>query len=183
LGDYSGPLREVVLRMKHQSGELLSLVMGDLLAGRLRQRHTEVEFDCIVPVPMHWLRRLFRPVHVPSLLAERVSAGLAVATRRVLRFRRNVRQQSTLSPAMRRQNVRGALAVKPGYHLADARVLLIDDILTTGATADEATRCLRRAGAKTVHVAVVARGGGFDEANPSAPIGTSSADSAQIPRG
>jgi predicted amidophosphoribosyltransferase len=169
--------------MKHHSGELLSLVMGDLLAGRMRRRHTEFPFDCVVPVPMHWLRRLFRPVHVPSLLAERVSAGLSVGTRRALRFRRNVRRQSTLSPAMRRQNVRGALAVKPGYHLADAHVLLIDDILTTGATANEATRCLRRAGAKSVHVAVVARGGGFDEPNPSAPIGTGSAETAQISRG
>lgn len=169
--------------MKHAHGELLALAMGDLLAGRLREHLTENPFDCVVPVPMHWTRRLWRPLHVPSLLAERISARLSVAGRRALRFRRNVRQQSTLSPAMRRKNVRGALAVIPGYPLANAHVLLIDDILTTGATANEATRCLRRAGARSVHVAVVARGGGFDEANPSARGSTSPAGQAENSRG
>ncbi|MEQ8790159.1 MAG: phosphoribosyltransferase family protein [Pirellulaceae bacterium] len=162
LGVYEGRLREVVLRMKRPPGELLSLAMGELLAERLRERVSQEPVDWVAAMPMHWRRRWVRTVNPPELLAERVSRRLGLTTRRVLYFRRNIQQQSTLAPSLRQRNVRGALGVFPGYDLADARVLLLDDILTTGATANEAARCLKRAGAKSVQVAVVARGVGID---------------------
>lgn len=175
LNAYSGPLRDVVLRMKHPPGELLSLVVGRLLAVRLQEEahvHDDDQegksegarppVDLVVPMPMAWRRRLVRGMNAPELLAESISRRLARPVRRALRFRRNVLQQSTLTPSRRRDNVRRALAVIPGYPLAEATILLVDDILTTGATANEAARCLKKAGAKEVRVAVAARGIGFD---------------------
>jgi ComF family protein len=162
LGVYTGPLRGAVLRMKHPHGELLALALGQLLAARL-ETTSEAEFDLIVPMPMHWLRRIARGVNCPELLAEPISRRLGVAADTgLLRFRRKAKQQSTLAPTLRRRNLRRALAVSPGYALAGAKILLVDDILTTGATASEAARVLKTAGAESVHVAVAARGIGFD---------------------
>jgi predicted amidophosphoribosyltransferase len=70
---------------------------------------------------------------------------------------RSTRKQFDLSPTARWENVRRAFAVRSGYHLKDAHVLLCDDILTTGATCSEAARALREAGASRVSVVVVAR--------------------------
>jgi len=75
----------------------------------------------------------------------------------LLRRTRSTLRQFDLTPPKRWENVRKAFAVRAGYHLRDAHVLLVDDILTTGATRSEAARVLQAAGATRVTVAVVAR--------------------------
>jgi predicted amidophosphoribosyltransferase len=80
--------------------------------------------------------------------------------RRLLVRRRNTKPQFSLHPGERFTNIRGAFRVATGYHLSAARVLLVDDILTTGATCSEATRALLAAGAAQVSVLVVARAEG-----------------------
>ena len=78
----------------------------------------------------------------------------------LLRCRRKTSKQGMLLPNQRRRNVRDAYSVSAGYDIRDACVLLIDDVMTTGATGNELSRVLRRAGARHVSVAVVARGTG-----------------------
>jgi predicted amidophosphoribosyltransferase len=160
LGSYHAELQQVVLRMKRPAFEPLTRTMGLCLAELIRERFAGSGIDLIVPIPMHWWRRLRRGTYPAQLLATTVGAAvrLPVSTR-LLRCRRKAKKQGTLRPAERFNNVRGAFCVSSGYDITDANVLIVDDIMTTGATASEAARVLRQAGARAAYVAVVARGG------------------------
>jgi predicted amidophosphoribosyltransferase len=93
-----------------------------------------------------------------AVLAEVIARRLRLPlAERLLRRRRATVRQSELTPAQRWENVRRAFSVRAGYHLEKARVLVVDDILTTGATCSEAARTLRRAGAERVTAVVAAR--------------------------
>ena len=178
VGLYTGLLRDTVLRMKKAHEEALTLTMGRLLAAAVefsvsddnfRQENLRQENgskimslpDLVVPVPMHWTRRMTRGTNPPEVLAEMVGQKLKVPVIvDLLKNRRKTRKQGTLLPDQRRQNVRQAFAVSAGYDIKDATVLLIDDVMTTGATSNELSKLLRRTGAKQVSVAVLARGTG-----------------------
>jgi ComF family protein len=114
----------------------------------------------VVPVPLHWWRHWRRGYNQAETLARAVAAGLGLPCwPRCLRRIRNTPQQTLQSsPTSRQANVHGAFAPRPGYRMAGKRVLLVDDVLTTGATASEAARALRRGGAGSVAVAVLAHG-------------------------
>jgi ComF family protein len=160
LGGYHGGLRRAILRMKRPANEPLTLAVGRLLAQRRREQLTAFAADLIVPVPMFWRRRLRRGVNCPDVLAECLGAALDLPVSRgaLVRWRSTLPQHG-LTPAGRRRNVRRAFRVRHKQSITGARVLLVDDVLTTGATCDEAARTLRRAGAALVAVAVVARAG------------------------
>lgn len=160
LGSYDAELREAVLRMKRAGQEALSLAVADLLVQFRRQNILDYQPHVIAPMPMHWRRRLVRAVNCPELLAERIGRrlGLPVARRLLVRHRNSL-PQADLPLSQRLANVRGALRAGRGYVLNGARVLLVDDVLTTGATCREASTMLRAAGAASVQVCVVARAG------------------------
>jgi predicted amidophosphoribosyltransferase len=111
---------------------------------------------------MHWSRRLLRGVNNPEILVDglRRPLGIPVA-KHLLSNRRKTRKQGMLPPRERRGNVHGAYAVSAGYDIKGAHVLVVDDVMTTGATGNEVARVLRQAGAARVSMAVVARGLGF----------------------
>lgn len=159
LGPYRGALMELVLRVKHEAGAALALSLGALLAERVSGQIGDESVDLVVPLPMFWLRRLRRGTNPPDVLsepvAERLAAPLAL---RALRFTRSIRQQSRLRPAERRVNVRHALAVTRAWDVSGAKIVLVDDVMTTGATCAEAAKTLLAAGAAKVWVGVVARG-------------------------
>jgi ComF family protein len=158
LGPYSGMLRDLVLRMKRAEGDSLSLAMGRLLVQERRARLTEVKADVVAPVPLHWRRRLAHRTNSAAVMAEVLAGRLGIPlAERLLRRTRHTVPQFGLKPPERWKNVRRAFAVRAGYHLRAAHVLLVDDVLTTGATCSEAARALRSAGAERVTVAVVAR--------------------------
>ena len=162
MGVYRGELRDAVLRMKELPGEPLSMAVGRLLCRELGESLAELAPEVVVPVPMHWSRRLVRRTNSAEILAERVASALRIPVcRGVLVRRRNTPPQFELSAHGRLRNVRGAFRSAVGYDLGAARVLLIDDILTTGATCSEGARVLLAAGAKRVDVAVVARAEGL----------------------
>lgn len=159
LGVYRNDLREAVLRMKRSEHHALTWAIGGLLAEQIRQQWPNHRFDIIVPVPMHWSRRLIREVNQAELLVASISRELRLqSVGRLMRYQRKVKKQGMLGPAERLRNVRGAMAISFGYQVSGARILLVDDVMTTGATANEAARVLRRAGAESICVAVVARG-------------------------
>src|SRR5262249_45683017 len=118
------------------------------------------EFDAIVPIPMHWTRRVVRGTNSPEFLAAELSARLGAQVMRLLVRRRRTQPHGSLSRRKRYRNIRGALAIRKGYHLEDAKILLVDDILTTGVTCNEAARVLKKTGATSVAVAVIARAEG-----------------------
>lgn len=163
LGPYRSELRLAVLRMKRSGGDLLSAATGRLYC---RRRGTEVELlrpDVVTPVPMYWTRRLARGTNSPDILAEWLARRLrAPLDLEMVVRRRNTLPQYGLKPRQRFANVRDAFRLRAGYDLDGLRVLLVDDILTTGATASEVAGLAKQAGASMVAVAVLARATGQD---------------------
>ncbi len=158
LGPYTGTIREAVLRMKRPSGDPLSVALAEHYGQTRGVRVAAARPDWVVPVPMHWLRRLVRKTNSAELLSVRMGKVLGLPVRAgVLRRCRNTLPQKDLPPDRRFQNMRGAFRCPAVYDLKGAHVLLVDDILTTGATCSEAARMLKRAGAVRVTVAVIAR--------------------------
>jgi len=161
LGAYRGQLRSAVLKMKHPAGDHLSAAVGRLFGQRRGAEVAALRPDLVVPVPMHWTRRLARGTNSAELLAAGLSRHLGVRLARQILVRcRNTLPQADLPPSRRFQNVRGAFRLKAGYDLEGRRVVLVDDILTTGATCSEAAKVFREAGVAMVAAAVVARAEG-----------------------
>jgi predicted amidophosphoribosyltransferase len=148
LGRYDGAFRQAVLRFKFRGARHLADELGGRLAARIGRK-----VDVVTPVPMSPLKVLFRGYNAAELLADRVASHLGVPCRALLRKVRRTKPQADLALEERLINPRGAYRSKP----ARGVVLLVDDVLTTGATANACTEALRAAGATEVHVAVAAR--------------------------
>ncbi len=156
LGPYQGALRRAVLRGKTVHGEALVAGLGEAL-GQEVQRRGLPPAELVVPVPLHWKRRLLRQTNPASTLALHVAQVLRVPCRRLIRRRRATQSQGGLSAWARWHNVHRAFAPWSKMDLGGKTVLLVDDILTTGATASQAAGVLRHLGAAQVLVAVLAR--------------------------
>ena len=147
-------------KMKRSRG--LALALADLLAERARADLTALAADAIVPVPTHWSRRIRRGTGSAETVAERLAQRLAIPLAgHLLTRRRRTAPQASLSVPQRRANVRRAFRAASHADLPGAQILLVDDIVTTGATADEAAKTLRKAGASFVALAVIARAEGL----------------------
>ncbi len=162
LGPYTGQLRTAVLAVKRPQQRSLAIALGDLLADARRAQLANWAVDAVVPLPMHWSRRLWRGANSPETIAERLARSLGVPLAgHLLKRRRRTAPQASLSPQRRVRNVRGAFRAHQHVDLPGARLLLVDDIMTTGATVNEASKVLRQAGAAAVVVAVLARAEGL----------------------
>lgn len=160
LNVYEGRMREIVLCTKKVVYEPLTAALGILLARRFRDQFLLP--DLIVPVPMHWTRRMLRGGNSAEILAGSMVAQLRLpAALDLLACRRKTNKQGTLLPNERVRNMRGAFTVSRTYDIRDAHILLVDDVMTTSATANEAAKLLRQHGAAKVSVAVIARGVGI----------------------
>jgi ComF family protein len=158
LGRYHAELRDAVLRMKRPAHQAITIAVGQLLAQRRREQLAELGADLIVPVPMHWRRRLKRGKNSPDVIARCLGESLGIPVRRgILVRRKNTSPQASLTPKGRFENVRNAFRIRRPAAVNGKRVLLVDDVLTTGATCSEAAKTLKAAGAAAVAVAVVAR--------------------------
>ncbi len=139
----------------------MAAALGRLLSARRHDELAALAADVVVAMPMHWWRRLIRGTNNPDILAAFVAESLGLPIgRHALRRRRNALVQTGLHQRERTANVRGAFAAGPADGIRGRRVLLVDDVLTTGATCSEAARTLQQAGAASVAVAVVARSQG-----------------------
>ncbi len=157
LGTYDEALRVACIRSKNRGSEPLAAAMGDLLFCEQRSRLETVNADVIVPVPQHWMHWFTRPHHSALTVADRLSKHLRIPLRDgLVRKVRHTADQSSLSRSSRLKNLHRAFRVSPLRRVAGKRILVVDDILTTGSTANEMARALRTAGAKQVAVAVIA---------------------------
>ena len=155
LWHYEDHARASILRYKFQNRRGYAKIYGKLLADKLQQEYPE-GFDLITWVPISTLRKLNRGFDQVELLANAVGAHLQQKPLRILKKIRHNRPQSGITgQAHRKANVLGAYKVIH-EQLAGKRVLLLDDIITTGATAGECARMLLTAGAKEVIVGAVA---------------------------
>jgi ComF family protein len=161
LGSYKGDLRECVLRLKRPGHESLAAATAGLLYARHADQLVGTKVDAVLPVPMHWARRLVRRANSAELLGAALAARLRVPLlHRAMRRVRNTRKQGPMLRTERLQNVRGAFRLAEDVPLRGKSLLVVDDVLTTGATCDEIAKVLKRAGAATVTIAVLARAEG-----------------------
>ena len=157
VGPYQDPLRRLILRCKKERRAEIGQMLGRLLAERLALAPWADLVDVIVPVPLHWTRRLGRGFNQAEVLAHALARAICRKARRRLARVRATPHQTGLPSSDRHENVRGAFAVCRGAAaLEGKRVLLVDDVMTSGTTMDECTRALKKAGARDVYVAVVA---------------------------
>jgi len=155
-GPYEGELRRLIQLFKYQRIHTLSAPLGRLLVSGLP---THEQFDWIVPIPLHWRRRWQRGFNQAELLARIVARHSGVNLVSALKRKHSTVAQAGLSDAQRRTNTEHAfrLADKHRDAVKGKHILLIDDVLTTGATLSAASRVLRRAGARRITVLTVAR--------------------------
>ena len=153
---YEGNVRRSLLRYKFYNSRNYAAGYGRLLAMKLLEAHPE-GFDCLTWVPVSPLRKLQRGYDQVELLAKAVGRELGMEPVPLVKKVRHNRPQSGISgAAKRRSNVLGAYREINRQQIAGKRILLLDDILTTGATAGEAGRVLLTAGAKEIHCAAIA---------------------------
>ena len=153
---YEKNVRSALLRFKFRGRRNLAPAFGRVMAMKLLQEYPE-GFDVLTWIPVSRLRKFRRGYDQCQLLAKAVGDELGMESVPVLKKIRNNRQQSRIhGDAQRRANVLGVYRVTDPEAIQGKRVLLLDDILTTGATAGEAARMLLTAGASEVHCAAVA---------------------------
>lgn len=150
---YLPPLDAVIASLKFRRLDYLGVALGRELAERLGPAVDT--FDAVVPVPLHWGRRATRGYDQASEIGRGFAERAGLTLRPLLRRRRATRHQMGLPRGERLRNPRGAFRATAA--LAGARLLLIDDVATTGATLSAAAAALRSGGACNVSAAVVAR--------------------------
>lgn len=163
-------VRAWILALKHGGRADLARPLGEFLAARLRSlaaERPEVQRALVVPVPLHPLRRLARGYDQARLVARSAALGASLAFVDALERGRATSPQGAPGSPSRRANVRGAFRVRAGSfdrgarrmraRLAGRLAILVDDVLTSGSTADECAGALRGAGAREVLVACLAR--------------------------
>ena len=153
-GYYEGALRRMIHHFKYTSIDVLAGPLGELMVQALP---LDLQVDMIVPVPLHWKRRLWRGFNQSELLARPLESRLRVPVVMALRKGRHTETQASSTPAERRSNLTGAFVLAGPKIVEGKRVLLVDDVLTTGATVTTCSALLRRGGAKSVTVLTLAR--------------------------
>lgn len=153
---YEKDARKSLLRYKFGAKRSYAQSFGRLLAMRLSREYPE-GFDLLTWVPTGWLKRFTRGFDQCELLALAVGKELGMEPQPLIRKIRSNKTQSTIrGEAKRRANVLGAYQVTDPEQVKDKQILLLDDIITTGATAGECARILLTAGALEVHCGAVA---------------------------
>lgn len=153
---YKDMVRESILRYKFGRRRNYAQAYGRVLAMKL-QKEDKDDFDVIAFVPVAFLRKMKRGYDQVAILADALERELNIPKVKALRKIRNTPPQSNIKDvARRRANVLGAYRCVDADAVRGKRVLLLDDVLTTGATASECARVLLTAGAKEVFLATLA---------------------------
>ena len=153
-----GIVRQIIHEFKYgRQIHLRHLVARWLYAALDDERLRGSQFAIMVPVPLHATRLRERGFNQASLLAALLSAQTSISSRPVLERIRYTTTQTALDRSERMENLHNAFRLRKNADVRGLRVLLIDDVLTTGSTLSECARVLKRAGALSVHAATAAR--------------------------
>jgi hydroxymethylbilane synthase len=161
LGPYQGPIRHLCLNLKLERNAWMARWLAELVVeGRSEALRLELGADSeawVVPIPLHWRRRLVRGSNQAEALAVGMARSLRLKVRPVLRRVNATPSLASEGRAERAKIMKQAFRARPSPGLKGRTILLVDDILTTGATCGAAARALKRAGASRVVVVVVGR--------------------------
>lgn len=159
VGAYHDPLRGMLLRLKYHGDPRAGELCGRLLADAIADAPWAGRIEQLVPVPMHYWRRLQRPGNHAEQLARVIARYLRLPLRRaaIHRPRYAPSQTEARSRTERFRHVRDSFAPSRRPGVAGKRVCIVDNLVVTGATLHEISKVLRRAGASEIYAAVVAR--------------------------
>jgi ComF family protein len=158
VGRYEGPLRQAIHLLKYRGKLRLQQPLLGLALAHFGLHFPGSTYDAIIPVPLHRERLMRREFNQAAVIARGLARHLGVPMMARLLVRvRSTRPQVELSGSERRQNVRQAFAVTNAAALEHKRLLVVDDVFTTGATLGEVARTLKGAGAARVDVFALAR--------------------------
>ena len=157
VGKYEGLMATLVRQFKFHGRSELARLLGDWLWSAVEGAGQGRSGDLIVHIPQPWFRHVKRGYNPAELIASRLSRLSKVPLGHVLVRRKSIPRQTTLPRSRRWDNVRGAFGIRHSRCLDKARVWLVDDVMTTGATAAEAARTLLTAGAGEVRILILAR--------------------------
>src|SRR6266513_2182473 len=153
-----GIIRQIIHDFKYgRQIHLRHLVTRWLAAALDDPRLCGRRFDVIIPVPLHPARKRERGFNQASLLAELLSAQISIQSKPLLERIRYTTTQTALDRSERMENLHNAFRLRKNANVRGLRVLLIDDVLTTGSTLSECARVLKDAGVISVHAATAAR--------------------------
>ncbi|MFH1857620.1 MAG: ComF family protein [Candidatus Omnitrophota bacterium] len=156
---YEGVLREALHKLKYEGRKPVAGVLAKRLTFFAKQHLQEVRFHAVVPVPLTWQKERERQFNQAALLAKPLaqSFGVALSCGNLLRIRATL-PQVELSKPRRFENVRGAFRARHPSYYRGKNLLLVDDVVTTGATVSACAKTLREAGAEHLYVLTLAGG-------------------------
>lgn len=159
-GLYEGALAGALVLLKHEAIEPMGNWFAERQAEVVQKEAGRMDADAIVPVPLHRVRWRERGFNQVDLIGRSLAKRLRVPYQPVLLMRSRPRpEKHLLRKEERWEAVRGAFALGKGHRVDNLRILLLDDVMTTGATLDACSRALRDAGAKSVVGLTIARAG------------------------
>jgi len=161
LGNFDDSYQNLVYAFKYDQLVNVGIRLGAVLGEQIREDKRFAGFDFLVPVPLHPSRKRKRGFNQSEILADEISqkVGLSVL-KDVLRRKKRTKDQTNLNAAQRQENVRGAFKVRDQDEILGKNIILVDDVVTTGATLKECARSLTQAGANSVLGLTVAVVGG-----------------------
>ncbi len=163
---YETPVAQLISQFKYRRryayGQSLCQLAEKSIVSAYTQSDTDSSHgypDALIPVPMHWFRRIRRGFNHSELLAQRMGQPLGLTIEHVIKRHQFTASQQSLNAAERKQNLKRAFALTATgmQKIQGKRLTLVDDVMTTGATARELSKLLINAGASEVHVWVLAR--------------------------
>ncbi|MBN1917553.1 MAG: ComF family protein [Verrucomicrobia bacterium] len=148
---YNDPMKALVHRYKYGLRQYLARPFAAWMIEFARRHIDTANLDSLVPVPLHWRRFQYRGFNQAAALAQAVGRGFGLpVVKHVLRRLRHTTPQVQLGPSERRENMKDAFAVRRAERIKGKRIILVDDVYTTGATINECARVLKKAGAASV---------------------------------
>jgi competence protein ComFC len=151
LGNFDERYQSLIYAFKYNQLINLGRRLGYALGEKIKEDRGFLESDFIIPVPLHPSRKRKRGFNQSEILALEVAQELNIPVLRdVLKRKKRTKDQTTLNAKQREENVRGAFKVKNEDRISNKKVILVDDVITTGATLRECAKTLIQAGAKEV---------------------------------
>ncbi|MCF6157879.1 MAG: ComF family protein [wastewater metagenome] len=154
---YEGVMRTLLHAFKYGRQRFLFMMLNDIILQNKKLYDIVPEIDIIVPVPLYWLKNFHRGFNQSELLSKGIQRHFLkpVSINNLYRIR-NTSSQTQLSKTQRQVNIHDAFIVKHTKQLRGKKILLVDDVLTTGVTAAECSKKLKEAGVQSVHLLVLA---------------------------
>ena len=155
---YESLIRKLILRYKFSNKAYLNHFFANQIVKNEKNRKLLKNYDMIIPVPMHKKKMQKRGYNQTELVADELSKSLEISVRKDILLKViNTTTQSKLGGKARQSNIRHAFFIKNDIDVEDKKIILLDDIYTTGATSEECSKILKEAGAQEILVLILAK--------------------------